>query len=107
MRNRDALLIGSLAAVGALWGARALRRRARRIALTDRVVVVTGASSGHGLVVARLAAVQGAHLVVAARSLDRLRAAEPELIREGARSVLVVETDVSDPSQARTLIDQA
>ena len=107
MRNRDAILLGALAGAGALWGARAWRRARRRIDLTDRVVVVTGASSGHGLIVARLAAERGAHLVLAARSLDRLEAARPELLRQGARSVLTVATDVRDEAQVRSLIGQA
>ncbi len=106
MRDRDALLLGALAGAGALWGARAWRRARRRIDLTDRVVVITGASSGHGLVVARLAAGRGARLVLAARSLDRLEEARPELLRLGARDVLAVATDVRDEGQVRSLIAQ-
>jgi short-subunit dehydrogenase len=106
MRKRDAILLGALGGVGLLWGAKAVRRWRRRIDLTDRVVVITGASSGHGLIVARLAASRGAHLVIAARSIDQLHAAEPELIRAGARSVLSVATDVRDEAQARSLIDR-
>src|SRR5262249_9222716 len=107
MRNRDAILVGALAAAGAILGARAFRRWARRIDLADRGVVITGASSGHGLILARRAAAGGAHLGLGARWPDRLRAAEPELIGEGARSVLSVEADVRDEGQARSLIDQA
>lgn len=106
MRKRDAILLGALGGVGVLWGAKAVRHWRRRIDLTDRVVVITGASSGHGLIVARLAASRGAHLVIAARSIDQLHAAEPELIRAGARSVLSVATDVRDEAQARSLIDR-
>src|SRR4051794_39960807 len=106
MRNRDAILLGALAGAGALWGARALRRARRRIDLADRVVVITGASSGHGLVLARLAAERGAHLVLAARSADRLDEAAAELLRQGARSALAVPTDVRDERQVRSLVDQ-
>lgn len=107
MRKRDAILLGALAGAGAFWGAGVLRRRCRRIDLDDRVVLITGASSGHGLILARLAAARGARLVLGARSLDRLRAAEPELRAGGARDLLSVAADVGDEGQARGLVDQA
>src|SRR3954453_5678347 len=106
MRNRDAILLGALAGAGALWGVKAWRRARRRIDLADRVVVITGASSGHGLMVARVAAERGAHLGLAARSADALDAARDELLAHGARSVLAVPTDVRDEGQVRSLIDQ-
>ncbi len=107
MRDRDALLIGAIVGAGALLGARAWRRSQRRIDLTDRVVLITGASSGHGLILAQLAAERGARLVLAARSLDALDEARPELLRLGARDVLNVATDVRDEGQVRSMIDQA
>ncbi len=107
MRARDKLLLGSLVGAGAIWGTRALLRNRRRITLTDRVVIVTGASSGHGLLVARHAAQQRAHLVLAARNSESLQAVEAELLRQGAGSVLAVPTDVTDPQQVATLVDRA
>ena len=107
MRNRNAVLLGALAGAGVIWGARALRRYQRRVTLADRVVVITGASSGHGLLVAREAARRGAHLVLGARSIDKLREAEPGLVREGAKSVLSVEVDVTDAGQVRAMVDKA
>lgn len=53
MRTRDQLLIGAAAGVGLAWGTRQVLRLSRRISLNDRVVIVTGASTGHGLLVAR------------------------------------------------------
>ena len=41
--------------------------------LRDQVIVITGASSGIGLVTARMAARQGARLVLAARSGEALQ----------------------------------
>jgi NAD(P)-dependent dehydrogenase (short-subunit alcohol dehydrogenase family) len=107
MRNRDIILLGAVAGAGALWGARAWRRHRRRIDLEGRVVIVTGASSGHGYLVSQHAARRGAHLVLAARSLDRLEAADAELRKSGAASVMVVRTDVTDEAQVRALVDRA
>jgi len=107
MRTSHKLILGTLAGAGVLWGLRTLRRSQRRIDLAGRVVVITGASSGHGLMVAREAASRHAHLVIAARSLDQLRDAEAGLRAAGAASVLSVATDVSDEGQVRSLIDQA
>ena len=62
---RAGLAAGSLAGAGALWGTRAYLRSRRRIDLDGRVVIVTGASSGLGLLIARRAAERGARLVLA------------------------------------------
>jgi NAD(P)-dependent dehydrogenase (short-subunit alcohol dehydrogenase family) len=107
MRNRDKILVGALAGAGAVIGTRAWLRARRRIDLADRVVIITGASSGHGFVVAQQAAERGAHLVLAARDLDQLEAAGVELIRKGAPSVTIVATDVRDPAQVRAMVDRA
>lgn len=64
--------------------------------LKDQVMVITGASSGIGLTTARLAAKEGARLVLAARSEQPLRKLSDEINRSGgsARAVYVV-ADVS------------
>ncbi|MBX6314094.1 MAG: SDR family NAD(P)-dependent oxidoreductase, partial [Isosphaeraceae bacterium] len=86
---------------------RAWLRHQRRIELADRVVVITGASSGFGLLMARHAAEQGARLVLAARDADALRQAAEELRAGGAPEVLVIPTDVADEQEARRLIGHA
>ncbi len=68
----------------------------------DKVVVITGASSGIGLACARLFAAQGAKLALAARSLDKLQVLQKEL----PTTVLVVKTDVSKEEDCRKLIEQ-
>jgi NADP-dependent 3-hydroxy acid dehydrogenase YdfG len=60
----------------------------------DRVLVITGASSGIGAATARLAAASGWRLVLAARSLERLQALAEEL--GGGDRALPVACDVSD-----------
>src|SRR4051794_13811421 len=103
MKNRDKLALGLLAGVGLAWGARAWLRSRRRIELEGRVVLITGGTTGHGLLVAKLAADQGALVVVAARDPPEIRAAEDELRRPGARDVLAIPTDVTDEAQVRAL----
>ncbi len=72
----------------------------------DKVVIVTGASSGIGLAVARLFASFGSNVVMAARSIDRLNALAADF-GVPAERLLCVCTDVSDESQCRALIDAA
>ena len=60
----------------------------------DKVVIVTGASSGIGLASARLFASRGAKVVMAARSYDKLLELAPTLCPDPER-VLCVKTDVS------------
>ena len=61
--------------------------------LTNRVVVITGASSGFGADIARKAVAQGAKVVLAARSTDKLQAMVNEL--GGASRALAVTADVT------------
>src|SRR5207245_2704738 len=60
----------------------------------DQVVVLTGASSGIGLVTARMAARRGARLVLAARSGEELRQLADEIEARGGQAVPVT-ADVS------------
>ncbi len=103
MKLRDQILIGLVGGAGLALAGRALLRSRRRIELSGRVVIVTGGSTGLGLLVARQAAERGARVVIAARGEVDLRAAEAELRKLGA-DVLAVPTDVSDEGQVRTLI---
>jgi NAD(P)-dependent dehydrogenase (short-subunit alcohol dehydrogenase family) len=106
MRTRDKLALGAIAAAGTMWGAKAWLRSRRWIELRDRVVVITGAASGFGLIQARQAAAQGAIVVLAARDAEVLDEAAESVRREGAREVLAIPTDVSKQEEAERLIDQ-
>ncbi|ABG94150.1 3-oxoacyl-[acyl-carrier-protein] reductase [Rhodococcus opacus PD630] len=77
-----------------------------KFSLTDRVVVVTGASSGLGVAFAQAAAEAGADVVLAARRTDRLEKTA-ELVRAAGRQALCVATDIADPAQAQNMIDAA
>ncbi len=107
MALREKVMVGAMAGVGLAWGARQLLRLSRRITLEDRVVIVTGASTGHGLMVARYAAERGAHLILAARDTENLYHAEIDMAHVGARSVLAVPTDVTDREQCQYLVNLA
>ena len=107
MKTSHKLVLGALAGAGVLWGTRALLRKMRWMDLRDRVVLITGADSGFGLILAKQIAGQGASLVLAARKADRLEAAAEEVRGAGASEVLVVPTDISVESQANDLIAKA
>jgi short-subunit dehydrogenase len=61
--------------------------------INEQVMVITGATSGIGLTTARMAAEQGARLVLAARSSDALGQLASELRRQGTQ-VATVAVDV-------------
>ena len=72
----------------------------------DKVIVITGASSGIGLASARLFASYGARLVLAARSIDKLEMLAKEMTDDPSR-ILCLKTDVSVEEDCRRLIDEA
>jgi len=72
--------------------------------IKDKVVVITGASSGLGEATARLLAREGAKLVLGARRLDRLQALAKELFLAGDAAVQI---DVTKCEQVRRLVDRA
>lgn len=74
--------------------------------LEEQVLVITGASSGIGLVAARQASERGACVVLAARNEKDLRQATDEIRRNGGRAAFAV-ADVSDPAQVDAIADTA
>jgi NADP-dependent 3-hydroxy acid dehydrogenase YdfG len=72
--------------------------------INDKVVVITGASSGLGEATARRLAREGAKLVLGARRLERLQTLAGEL---SLGDEAVVQTDVTDYEQVRRLVDHA
>ncbi|MEV8631344.1 SDR family oxidoreductase [Streptosporangium sp. NPDC051023] len=76
-----------------------------RFRLDDRVVLVTGASSGLGVGFARAFAEAGADVAVAGRRADRLEGTV-ELVRRAGRRALPITADVSDPDQAYALVEE-
>lgn len=74
--------------------------------ISEQVIVITGASSGIGLVTARLAAREGAAVVLAARNAADLAAAVATIRAAGGRAVHHV-ADVSDAEQVERLAETA
>lgn len=71
----------------------------------DKVIIITGASSGIGLASARLFATFGVKLVLAARSIDKLNEISEEL-KSDTTEVLCVKTDVSVEEDCWNLIER-
>lgn len=71
----------------------------------NKVIIITGASSGIGLASAQLFATKGAKLVLAARSEERLKEIEHQLSSQC--EVICVKTDVKKEDECKHLIDRA
>jgi short-subunit dehydrogenase len=65
----------------------------------DKVVIVTGASSGIGLATAKLLSENGAKVVLAARSKDKL-----DVLSKTLQNSLVIQTDMTDAAQIKAMV---
>ena len=72
--------------------------------LDDKVVIVTGASSGLGVAFAQAFAEAGGNVALGARRVDKM-AATAALVEGAGRRALAVQTDVADPDQCQALVD--
>jgi len=82
-----------------------LTERNLRNALQDRVVVVTGASSGIGRATAQLVARHGAKAVLVSRTREKLDALKSEIEAEGGQA-FVYPADLSDLDACDAMIKQ-
>jgi len=72
--------------------------------IKDKIVVVTGASSGLGEATARLLSAQGATVLLGARRADRLQLLAKDLESRGGKA-LALATDVTRREQVKALVD--
>ena len=73
--------------------------------LKNQVAVVTGASSGIGASITQTFASEGAQVVLAARSVDKIEKLAADIVSAGG-SALAVRTDVSDEESVVELFEQ-
>jgi NAD(P)-dependent dehydrogenase (short-subunit alcohol dehydrogenase family) len=74
--------------------------------LEGKVAIVTGASGGIGLAIARLFAREGASVVMSARRGELVRAGAEQIVSQGGRA-MAVEADVAVKDDARRTITAA
>jgi short-subunit dehydrogenase len=72
--------------------------------MKDKVVVITGASSGIGLALVHECAARGAKVVMAARNIEKLNETAANLSSRGVEC-LAVQTDVSKEEDCRKLME--
>ncbi len=75
------------------------------LGLKDKVAVVTGASVGIGLAIARALAAEGVHLAICARGGDRIRLTADAIASEFGVRCLGVSTDVSKAEEIQTFVE--
>ncbi len=91
---------------GALyWFVRYFRPRHSTLVLNEKVVIITGASSGIGRALAYAFARRAAKIVLVARRADRLEAVRRE-IAPYTSDVLVIQADLTDEAQLQQVIER-
>lgn len=74
--------------------------------MKDKIVIITGASSGIGKACVYRFAGKGAKVVFGARNTEKIKAIELDLKNQN-KEAIAVQTDVSDPDSCKYLIDTA
>ncbi|CAC8367000.1 MULTISPECIES: 2,4-dienoyl-CoA reductase [Staphylococcaceae] len=73
--------------------------------MKDKVIIVTGGSSGMGKAMAKRFAADGAKVVITGRSLDRLEEAKKEMEQYDGQ-VLCIDMDVRDTERVQYTVDE-
>ena len=72
------------------------------ISLKDKIVLITGASSGIGAACAQVFAQEGAKLILAARRVERLKKIATELTKKFESQIYLLQLDVRDRAQVES-----
>jgi NADP-dependent 3-hydroxy acid dehydrogenase YdfG len=75
--------------------------------LQGKTAIITGASSGIGAGIAKELSKEGANVVLAARSSEKLVELQNEIKEYGSGKVLTVKTDVTNKRDVEALVKQA
>src|SRR5690625_1098891 len=75
--------------------------------LQGKTAIITGASSGIGAGIAKELAKEGANVVLAARTKEKLAKIEQEIKEENSGKVLSIQTDVSKRQEIEQLVKKA
>ncbi|MBZ9650914.1 SDR family oxidoreductase [Psychroflexus montanilacus] len=73
--------------------------------LKDKVILITGASSGIGESTAMTLSEKGASVVLCARSVDKLNKIKDQIEKNGGKA-LIIETDVTKPDDFKNAVSQ-
>jgi NAD(P)-dependent dehydrogenase (short-subunit alcohol dehydrogenase family) len=95
---------GALAAGGGTPGAQVVRVPGERARFADKVVLITGATSGIGRAAAFAFAAEGARVGFCGRRVERGREVE-EAIRAAGGEATYIEADVRDPASVVAFVD--
>src|SRR3972149_10312787 len=71
--------------------------------LTDKNIVITGASRGLGRELAKKLSLSRPNLILVARSIDELEIVQKEIPEQTGKSPLVIKCDVSDENEVKNL----
>lgn len=72
--------------------------------LKDKIALVTGASKGIGLEIAKTLAAQGARVVLAARSIEKLESLAQDISKNGGDAVAIA-VDMGEESSIKALVE--
>jgi 3-oxoacyl-[acyl-carrier protein] reductase len=75
--------------------------------LASRIALITGASAGIGVGIARVLAQEGASLVLTARRGDALARLAEEIVQQGGKPPLTIVADVTHPADIARIVQEA
>jgi NAD(P)-dependent dehydrogenase (short-subunit alcohol dehydrogenase family) len=80
---------------------------AMELHMTGKAALVTGASAGIGMAIARALAREGVDVAICARRREPLEAAAAEIARETNSKIVPITADLTDPADAANFVGEA